>query len=72
MAWQIIVKKHLPKTGEFSDVCGVFSERISINTENARRIETPNDSCSPESVGTMNVNVERIANTIVGMMMFRT
>ena len=59
-----------PRIGGLLDVCGVLSDRISTNTENAKRIATPNDSFSPESEGIKKVNDDRRAKTTVGMMTF--
>ena len=57
-----------PSKGEA--VWGVFSWRISMNTENATKIDIPSDIFSPESTGTLKFSAERTARTTVGMMMF--
>ena len=46
---------------------GVLSCRMSMNTENASKIEIPRDSFSPESTGTAKVSAASAAKTVVGM-----
>ena len=59
----------LPSMGVFSDVCGVISDKININTENDNSTVIERESFSPASTGTMKVKAERMASTMVGMMM---
>ena len=50
--------------------CGVLSCSMSMNTENASKMEIPRDNFSPESTGTTKIRADRAAKTTVGMMMF--
>ena len=61
----------IPITGALVDVCGVISETMSTKTVNANRIDIPNESFSPESMGTRNVSAESRARTIVGIIIVK-
>ena len=50
--------------------CGVLSCNMSMNTENASKMEIPRDNFSPESTGTTKIRADRAAKTIAGIMMF--
>ena len=60
---------YVPKSG--ASACGVLSCRMSMNTENASKMEIPRDSLSPESTGTAKLKADKAAKVIQGMMIFR-
>ena len=61
---------YIPNKGSVSEVLGMFSDRVSMNTEKLRRMEIPREIFSPWSGGERKVTRVRELSMAQGMIRF--